>query len=159
MMFVLLILIQVLNVFFMLTKMDTLTQHDVSPALKSLSLIKLLSYIQAELGTEKANDGLDDEEEIHSSISSNAQSFFLGVKKMIDDPEFKTAFLHAIDRLYQKTETHDWEDYNLTRRETEIAELLLKGFSYKEIASKLFICMDTIFSHVRNIYSKIHVHS
>jgi DNA-binding NarL/FixJ family response regulator len=145
----------------MLTKMDTLTQQDVSPALKSLSLLKLLSYIQAELGTgkEEINEESDGRADIHSPISTNAQSFFLGVKKMIDDPDFKTAFLHAIDRLYQKAEVHDWQDYNLTKRETEIAELLLKGYSYKEIASKLFICMDTIFSHIRNIYSKIHVHS
>jgi DNA-binding NarL/FixJ family response regulator len=142
----------------MLTQVDTLTQQEISPALKSLSLLKLLSYIQEELGTGKDDDDVN-EKVLPSRISTNAQSFFDNVKKMIDEPDFKNAFLHAIDRLYQTSEIHNWGDYNLTKRETEIAELLLKGCSYKEIASKLFICMDTIFSHIRNIYAKIHVHS
>jgi DNA-binding NarL/FixJ family response regulator len=141
----------------MLTQLDTLSGHEVSPALKSMSLIKLLSYIQQELGND-GEKGLNPAE-IELPLSANAQTFYDSVKKMIDKPDFKSAFLHAIDRLYQSNENHNWEDFNLTKRETQIAELLLKGLSYKEIASTLFICMDTIFSHIRNIYAKIHVHS
>ena len=50
-------------------------------------------------------------------------------------------------------------DYNLTPREKEILELLIKGLSYKEIAAKCFISLDTLNSHIRNIYSKLNVHS
>lgn len=141
----------------MLTQIDTLTMPEISPSLKSLSLIKLLSYIQQELGNEKGEELTGND--ITPPISENAQTFYDSVKKMIDQPDFKSAFLHAIDRLYQGNENHNWENFNLTKRETQIAELLLKGLSYKEIASQLFICMDTIFSHIRNIYAKIHVHS
>jgi DNA-binding NarL/FixJ family response regulator len=53
----------------------------------------------------------------------------------------------------------NFEDYKLTPREKEILELLMKGLSYKEIAAKCFITLDTMFSHIRKIYSKLNVHS
>ena len=45
----------------------------------------------------------------------------------------------------------------LTLRESEILDLLSKGYLYKEIAAQLGIGFDTVHSHVRNIYSKLHV--
>ena len=47
----------------------------------------------------------------------------------------------------------------LTKRELELLELLSKGYRYKEIADKLFISQDTVRSHIRNIYVKLHVNS
>lgn len=47
----------------------------------------------------------------------------------------------------------------LTKREIELLELLSKGFRYKEIAEKLFISADTVRTHIRNIYLKLHVNS
>jgi len=47
----------------------------------------------------------------------------------------------------------------LTKREIELLELLSKGFRYKEIAEKLFISSDTVRTHIRNIYVKLHVNS
>lgn len=47
----------------------------------------------------------------------------------------------------------------LSKREEEILDLLAKGFRYKEIADKLGISFDTVRSHLRNIYEKLHVSS
>lgn len=47
----------------------------------------------------------------------------------------------------------------LSRREQEILDLLSKGFRYKEIADKLFLSLDTVRTHVRNIYEKLQVNS
>jgi DNA-binding NarL/FixJ family response regulator len=47
----------------------------------------------------------------------------------------------------------------LNKREQEILELLAAGYRYKEIADKLFLGVETIRSYIRNIYSKLHVHS
>jgi DNA-binding NarL/FixJ family response regulator len=33
------------------------------------------------------------------------------------------------------------------------------GKSYKMIASELFVAVDTVKSHISNIYAKLHVHS
>lgn len=52
-----------------------------------------------------------------------------------------------------------FEEYNLTKRETEILELLIDGLSYKDIAAKCFISKDTVFSHIKKIYTKLKVNS
>jgi len=47
----------------------------------------------------------------------------------------------------------------LTRREHEILELLAKGYYYKEISSQLGISMNTVRTHLKHIYEKLHVQS
>jgi two-component system, NarL family, nitrate/nitrite response regulator NarL len=47
----------------------------------------------------------------------------------------------------------------LTKRETQIAELLADGLSNKAIASQLFIELTTVKNHVHNILEKLDVHS
>ena len=49
--------------------------------------------------------------------------------------------------------------FNLSDREKEILSCLVKGMSYKLIASACFISIDTVRGHIRNIYEKLHVHS
>jgi DNA-binding NarL/FixJ family response regulator len=48
---------------------------------------------------------------------------------------------------------------NLTEREKEILQLLIKGNSYKELAGRIFISVETLNSHIKNIYRKLNVHS
>lgn len=47
----------------------------------------------------------------------------------------------------------------LSEREREVLQLLSEGSMYKEIAGHLNISLDTVRSHVRKIYEKLHVHS
>ncbi len=47
----------------------------------------------------------------------------------------------------------------LTRRETEILEQISTGKSRKRIAQELFIDLETVKSHIKNIYQKLNVHS
>ena len=47
--------------------------------------------------------------------------------------------------------------YRLSPREMEVLNLLGKGFSSKMIATELFISFETTRSHLKNIYSKLHV--
>jgi DNA-binding NarL/FixJ family response regulator len=51
----------------------------------------------------------------------------------------------------------DSEQFNLTVREKEILELLVKGNSYKMIADKSNVTIDTVKKHLQNIYHKLHV--
>jgi DNA-binding NarL/FixJ family response regulator len=50
-------------------------------------------------------------------------------------------------------------EYHLSKRETEILASLSRGNSYKLIADELFISIDTVRFHIRNIYKKLHVNS
>jgi DNA-binding NarL/FixJ family response regulator len=47
----------------------------------------------------------------------------------------------------------------LSARETTVLELLAKGKSYHIIANELFVDKETIRTHIKNIYTKLEVHS
>ena len=51
------------------------------------------------------------------------------------------------------------EDFELTKREIEILQLIAKGKSYRQIAEQLFVSDKTIKKHNENIYRKLHVNS
>jgi DNA-binding NarL/FixJ family response regulator len=51
------------------------------------------------------------------------------------------------------------EAENLSKREHEILAYLAKGYRYKEIADALFISIETVRTHLHNIYEKLHVRS
>ncbi|MBI5394667.1 MAG: response regulator transcription factor [Verrucomicrobia bacterium] len=48
---------------------------------------------------------------------------------------------------------------DLTARERDLLALLARGKQYKEISDQLGISVDTVRSHIRRIYRKLHVHS
>jgi DNA-binding NarL/FixJ family response regulator len=47
----------------------------------------------------------------------------------------------------------------LTGRESQVLAALAKGHSYKEIADLLNISFETVRTHLRSVYEKLHVHS
>ncbi len=49
------------------------------------------------------------------------------------------------------------QKFNISNREQEIVELLLKGKSNKQIEEELYISLSTVKSHVHNIYKKLGV--
>ncbi len=51
------------------------------------------------------------------------------------------------------------DDYNLSVREKEILHLMVEAHNYKSIAKKTFISYETVRTHVKNIYKKLHVTS
>lgn len=59
--------------------------------------------------------------------------------------------------VHRQKETSN--SFDLTKRETEILGLLVKGFSYKMIASECYISYPTVNTHISNIYAKLKVES
>ncbi len=53
----------------------------------------------------------------------------------------------------------DSEFNKLSKREKELLGLLAKGYRYKEIADLISISIETVRTHIRNIYEKLHVQS
>jgi len=114
----------------------------------------------------------EDEEKIFGAIRAGANGYLL--KK--DSPQ---KILEAIDAVYrgespmngmiaakvldffqhQHTKNKELSQSNLTERESEILQLLMHGNSYKEIAAAIFISVETLNSHIKNIYKKLNVHS
>jgi two-component system nitrate/nitrite response regulator NarL len=50
-------------------------------------------------------------------------------------------------------------EFKLSKREYEILEFLAQGFSYKMVAAETGLSIDTIRSHIKKIYDKLHVNS
>lgn len=51
------------------------------------------------------------------------------------------------------------EEFNLSSHEIQVLQLLVKGYSYKMIATELGVVIDTVRFHIKKIYDKLHVHS
>jgi len=60
---------------------------------------------------------------------------------------------------FPQFKTKGKEKFNLSDREIEILNLLVKGKSYKTIAQMCFISHDTVRTHIKHIYEKLQVHS
>jgi DNA-binding NarL/FixJ family response regulator len=70
-------------------------------------------------------------------------------------PEIARQVVH----FFQSEKKPAANDDDLTDRERELLSLLARGKQYKEIADQLGISTDTVRSHIRRIYKKLHVHS
>ena len=62
-------------------------------------------------------------------------------------------------KMFSEVQVPAGEDYNLSDREKQVLQLLVNGYSYKMIASEMFIAIDTVRSHIKKIYEKLHVNS
>jgi len=65
----------------------------------------------------------------------------------------------TVVEYFQRLQSASPQEENLSKREQEILDLLVKGYRYKEIADALSISFETVRSHLKNIYDKMHVHS
>ncbi len=63
--------------------------------------------------------------------------------------------------VFQQTQGKQKEeqDAQLSAREREVLILLAEGNNYQEIADRIFVSVDTVRHHIKNIYRKLHVHS
>jgi DNA-binding NarL/FixJ family response regulator len=64
-----------------------------------------------------------------------------------------TAFKESKDTKDEK------QEFELSSREKEVINLLADGNNYQQIADQLFISVDTVRHHIKNIYRKLHVHT
>jgi len=100
------------------------------------------------------------DEDIYRAIQSGAKSFLL--KDTPDDELSRT--IRAVyageqplppkvaERLAQRQQRAD-----LSQREMEVLQLLIKGRSNKEIGSALFISEDTVKAHLKTLFAKLQV--
>jgi DNA-binding NarL/FixJ family response regulator len=60
---------------------------------------------------------------------------------------------------FQDQEAATAQVENLSAREREVLDLVVHGFSNKEIADRLSVTVEAIRWHLKRIYQKLHVHS
>lgn len=112
----------------------------------------------------------DDDDRVFQSIVAGASGYIL---KKVPPAELLEAIRQMVnggspmsDRIARKVVNAfrtlgaaPQETENLTPREQEILSHLAKGFHSKEIAQRLFLSVDTVSTHLRNIYRKLQVRS
>jgi DNA-binding NarL/FixJ family response regulator len=65
----------------------------------------------------------------------------------------------VIASMQRKNTSGEENKYQLTVREKQILVALSEGTSYKIIAARHFISIDTVRSHIKHIYQKMQVHN
>ncbi len=64
----------------------------------------------------------------------------------------------VVESFYESSRVSPTEE-KLSQREEEILEELSKGYTPREIASRFSISANTVHTHLKHIYEKLHVHS
>ena len=113
----------------------------------------------------------DDNDKIFAAICAGASGYMLKKttpQKMLEAiretyqggaPMTPSVAVKVLQMFRLQTGVEKNEFIDLSEREKEILSLLVKGKSYKAVASACFISIDTVSTHVRHIYEKLHVHS
>lgn len=70
------------------------------------------------------------------------------------DQSFIAIFLENCDEVMEQEMRIQQKKYDLTEREAEIWVLLRKEYTYQDIAKILLISLNTVKTHVKNIYAK-----
>jgi DNA-binding NarL/FixJ family response regulator len=112
----------------------------------------------------------DDDEKIFESLKSGASGYLLkttppvklleAIQELQDGGSpMSSRIARKVVETFQAMGPSAKETENLSRREHEVLSYLAKGYRYREIAETLFISIETVRTHLRNIYEKLHVRS
>lgn len=102
----------------------------------------------------------DLDEDIHRALQSGAKSYLLkdmSIEEIASTVRGVFAGDTPLPRLVAERLTERSQREQLTERERDVLESLIKGRSNKEIASSLFISEDTVKSHLKTLFAKLRV--
>lgn len=116
----------------------------------------------------------DDEEKIFNAIKAGASGYLLKdepVERLLENIEIvlfggapmsatiAAKTLQLLRRSEKSSTVEVINDFNLSKREIEILELLKQGYDYNRAAEQLFISPFTVRKHIENIYRKLQVNN
>ena len=116
----------------------------------------------------------EDDERVFDSICSGASGYILKNflnTRLVDairelqfggspmSPSIARKVLNKMQSVSSVIQPEEAPDYHLTAREKEVLSCLVNGLSYKMIGGELNISYETVRSHVKKIYEKLHVAS
>jgi DNA-binding NarL/FixJ family response regulator len=113
---------------------------------------------------------LDNEDKIFDAICAGASGYLLkntedekiiaSIREVYEGgAPFSPSIARKILGLIKPFSGEPMIDFDLSKRELEILNCIVSGMSYKMIAAHCFISIDTVKTHIRKIYEKLHVNS
>jgi len=99
--------------------------------------------------------------EVETRIKHNDTIFFAEYEFKVNNIKPESDNISNTTIIVKAQEdSHDFiNNFNLTKREGEILQLLIKGISTKDIAKRISISPGTAKNHILNIYKKTWTHS
>lgn len=112
----------------------------------------------------------EDNDSVFDAICAGASGYLLkktSHEKIIDaihdvrngGAPITSSIARKVLNLFPKAPAQNEEVNKLAPREQEVLQLLVSGHSYKMIAEKCGITLETVRSHIKRIYEKLQVHS
>jgi len=112
----------------------------------------------------------EDPDRVFSALRAGASGYLLKrtapeqVLSALDDVQrggspMSSEIARKVVNFFRNQETENPDLEKLSVREREVLEMVVRGFSNKEIAAKLDVTLDGVRWHLKNIYYKLHVHS
>jgi DNA-binding NarL/FixJ family response regulator len=112
----------------------------------------------------------DDDDLVFKSIVAGASGYILkktppselldAIRELHDGGSpMSDRIARKVVQAFQQMGKSSKETEDLSQRETEILSYVAKGYQDKEIAEKFFLSPETVRTHLRNIYKKLHVRS
>jgi len=116
----------------------------------------------------------EDDERVFDSICAGASGYILKNHlntKLVEairevqfggspmSPSIARKVLNKLQAIPQHVRKEKAADYQLSPREKEVLSCIVNGLAYKMIADQLNISYETVRSHVKKIYEKLHVAS
>ncbi|MBK8701266.1 MAG: response regulator transcription factor [Saprospiraceae bacterium] len=116
------------------------------------------------------NTVFDDDDRIYQAITAGATGYMLkrnGLQELIagihevmkGGAPMSPTIARKVMKAAANGDKGTSQNLGLSPRELEIIQLLAKGNSYKMVAQDLNLSIDTIRSHIKKTYEKLHVHS
>jgi DNA-binding NarL/FixJ family response regulator len=112
----------------------------------------------------------DNDEKVFNALCAGASGYLLkttpparlleSIREVIDGgAPMSPEAARRVVRLFREFRPPETADYRLTPQETELLKLLIEGHHKKTAARELGISTNTVSFHLKNIYSKLQVHS
>ncbi|AFH48592.1 Response regulator [Ignavibacterium album JCM 16511] len=148
-------------------KPDLVLMDIVLPGINGIECLKLIKMLNPDILVVMLTV-FEDDEKIFNSILAGADGYLLKktppnklIESLSDIVNGGVAMNPQIAKkvldIFRIKPAQEFE--SLSNREMEILDGLVKGFTHKQIAEKLFISPETVRGHLKNIYRKLHVHS
>lgn len=149
-------------------KPDLLIMDIDMPGMSGIEAVKQIRSIDQEIPILMLTV-FDDNNHVFDAICAGASGYLLkkhisgrlfsAIDEVLEGgaPMSPSVARMVLASMHQKAPSNNL--YHLTPKEKEVLSSLSKGNSYKLIADQLTISIDTVRSHIRKIYEKLHVHS